>query len=366
MSGPWNDPGQNQGQPGGFGQQGQPGQPGGYGQQGQPGQPGGYGQPGQPQYGQPGQPQYGQPGQPQYGQQPYGAPQYGQPGQPQYGQQPYGAPQYGQPGYGGQPPYGAPPAKNKTPLIIGGGIALVVIIGLVLFLTLKGGGGNSPVDAVKKYVNGFKSKSYSQVKDSVCKADAADLKESDVSDQGDDPASAYDFSYGSTTKHGDNAATVDVTETKRSSKEKHTFHVNVVKESGDWKVCGTTSGTSSQSDQGQSSDTSTDSSSSDGDSTSDSDTGTGSSSGVDCTVDSSGALAATSFVVAAENGEDDMAKACSLDGNLPSMTSELNGKSFHPTTFDDNPVFATSDGTKIQVFTKSTPDGYRVTDVKSV
>jgi hypothetical protein len=98
------------------------GQPGPYGQPGQP-----YGQPGQP-YGQPEQ-QYGQPPPgPQYGQPPPG-PQYGQPPPgPQYGQQPppsqYGQPpppsQYGQPPpgpqYGQQPPpsqYGQPPPPSQ-------------------------------------------------------------------------------------------------------------------------------------------------------------------------------------------------------------------------------------------------------------
>ncbi|MGI8879607.1 MAG: Rv0361 family membrane protein [Jatrophihabitans sp.] len=374
MSGPWNDPGQNQGQPDGSGQHGQPGEYG-RGQPGQPPQPGQYGQPAQPQYGQPGQPQYGQQGQPQYGQQGQpqygqpGQPQYGQPGQPQYGQQPYGAAQYGQPGYGGQPPYGAAPAKNKTPLFIAGGVAVLVVIGLVLFLTLKSGG-SAPVDAVKKYVKGYQSKSYSQVKSVVCKANVSKLEESDVTDQGDDPISGYTFSYGNTTKQGSDSATVDVTETKKSDGKKDTIHFKVVKEDSKWKVCGldgSNSGSSSGSETRSSSDSNTDSSDNGATTSSDSDTSTnGSSTGTGCLVDSSGALAATSYVVAAEEGQEDQAKACSLDGNLPSMTSQLEGKSFHPTTFDDNPIFATSDGTKIQVFTTQTSDGYRVTDVKSV
>ncbi|WP_169815694.1 hypothetical protein [Nocardia inohanensis] len=121
--------------------QGFPQQP--SGGQGYPQQPGqrqpGYGQP-QPGYAQPGQmqPGYGQPGQmqpPGYGQQGQGQPQ-------QFGQQPYGTqPQQGgfgpQPGgmppqYGGQPP--RPPAWQSPLVLIGAGLAvvLVLVIGIVL------------------------------------------------------------------------------------------------------------------------------------------------------------------------------------------------------------------------------------------
>ena len=88
-------------------------------------QPGGY-----PQYGQ--QPGYQQPG--AYGQpQPPGAyPQYGQ---PHYGQ-PGAYPQYGQPGMGqefdqqfGQP---SKPKNNKTLLAIGGGIAAVILLTVIV------------------------------------------------------------------------------------------------------------------------------------------------------------------------------------------------------------------------------------------
>jgi len=84
-----------------------------------PQQPGGY-----PQYGQ--QPGYQQPGA-------YGPPQYGQPGAyPQYG--PPG--QYGQPGMGQQfdQQFGQPgaPKNNKALLAIGGGVAAVVLIALIV------------------------------------------------------------------------------------------------------------------------------------------------------------------------------------------------------------------------------------------
>jgi len=152
-------------QPGFGAPQGQPG----YGgaPQGQPGygapqaQPG-YGQPGQqtqPGYGQP-QPGYGAPqGQPGYGQ-PQGQPGFGQHGQPGIPQAQPGFPQ-GQPGFpqpqGGwgspQQSFGAPPRKSSTALIMAavGGFVVVAILGVVLFLVVRGGDdqnvGPSPDDS---------------------------------------------------------------------------------------------------------------------------------------------------------------------------------------------------------------------------
>jgi hypothetical protein len=138
-----------------YGQPQQPPSPYGQPQYGQPQQPQPpYGQqPPQNPYGQPQQPQnpYGQPQQPPnpYGQQPpspYGQPQnpYGQqPPQNPYGQQPpnpYGQPQ-GQ--FPGQPGYGypvAPPKSNKR-LIVGGSVAAVVVVAVVLGVVLKNGSG---------------------------------------------------------------------------------------------------------------------------------------------------------------------------------------------------------------------------------
>jgi hypothetical protein len=103
---------------------------------------------GQPAYGQPG---YGQPG---YGQPGYGQPGYGQGyGQAGYGQSAWGA-GYAPPGYGppGQPPiggmpgtgYGAPPPAPRKRGWIGwliGGVALVLVAGIVgAYLLLSGGG----------------------------------------------------------------------------------------------------------------------------------------------------------------------------------------------------------------------------------
>ncbi|HEV2637841.1 MAG TPA: hypothetical protein VGX23_21990 [Actinocrinis sp.] len=105
--------------------------------------------------------QWGQPQQqPQnpYGQQPpgpYGQPQqpppgYGQPQPGQYPGQPQGYP--GQPeGYSGQPGFGYPapvaPQKSKKGLAIGGVVAVIVVIGIVVALVSKSSGGGSQTRA---------------------------------------------------------------------------------------------------------------------------------------------------------------------------------------------------------------------------
>lgn len=110
---------------------GQPGQP---GPQQHPGQPGQWGPPqGAPQPGQWQQPQ-GQPG--------YGAPQHGAPQHGQYPQQGYpgqqGYPPQG--GYGAPQGWGQPPRKGRGMLwaILGGGLALLLIGGAVLWFVLSG------------------------------------------------------------------------------------------------------------------------------------------------------------------------------------------------------------------------------------
>lgn len=170
--GPWSS-GQPGGQPGGphGGQGGQGGwgqQPpaqggGGWGQQPppqQPGQPpqqggGGWGQqPGRPQ---PGQPQ-GQP--PQQGQPEQGQPAQGWGRTPQGGQEPppYQQQAWGQQGaqqggwhqqQGGQQPWQQGPGgskggsgKDKLPLVIGGGVGAILVLGLVIFLIVRGLGGD--------------------------------------------------------------------------------------------------------------------------------------------------------------------------------------------------------------------------------
>ncbi len=189
--GPWGS-GQPGGQPGG--QQGGQGGQGGWGQQPPAQGGGGWGQnpqqpenPQQPQQGQPpqqggggwgqqpGRPQPGQPEQPpKQGQPEQGQPEQGQPAQgwgqrtPQGEQKPYQQQAWGKQGsqrqgawhqqQGGQP--GQQPwqqgagsggskgpggfGKDKMPLVISGGVVLILILGLIIVLVVRGLGGDDP------------------------------------------------------------------------------------------------------------------------------------------------------------------------------------------------------------------------------
>ena len=110
---------------------------------------------GQPQYGQ-SQPDYGQAGgygqqaqnysQPQYGQsQPdYGQAQQGYGQQAGYGQQQPSAYNYAQPqGYGQQPAVAAKKGGNLLPILIGVGVLAVILIGVLVFFLVSGGGGST-------------------------------------------------------------------------------------------------------------------------------------------------------------------------------------------------------------------------------
>ena len=137
----WNGQGGGypQGGQGGYGQgnQGGYGQGGGYPQGGQGGQ-GGYGQGGgYPQGGQGGPGGYPQGGQGGYGQ--GGYPQGGQ--GYQGGQQSYDQTQSFTQGGGG--PQGGGGGGSKLPLIIGGAILLIGIIGVVIFFLTRGDGGTA-------------------------------------------------------------------------------------------------------------------------------------------------------------------------------------------------------------------------------
>jgi hypothetical protein len=208
---------------------GQPpqGQP--YGQPQYPQQPGQ--QPGQPQYGGPPQGPPGQP--PQYGAPPQ-QPEYGQPQQypgQQYPQQPgYGPP----PGYG-QPGYGAP-RRSRAPWYVAGGLVVVLVGALVLWLTVfREGAASSPQDAARKYAEAAKKHDISAARAVVCKADQAKAEDDFI------PTEVRLVGYAITGQHdgGNGVTIVDGTVTIEVAGKTDTSPLNlpVVKEDGSFKVC---------------------------------------------------------------------------------------------------------------------------------
>jgi len=246
MSVPPQQPGPYGQQPDPYGQQpGQFGQQPGYGQQ-----PGGYPPP------PPGVPQGGQP-QPGYGPPPgaYGQPPQGQPG---YGQQPYGQqgqfgqPQYGQPG-GFPPPYGAPKKKSPLPWILAGGGAVAIGVVVVLLLTLGGGSPKSTAETVVAQLNKGSSVDIDAIRKVTCQKDLSKMDDFKKDLEKIDPSKVDDkfknikptYTLGEVTESGDTAeAKVElkysnVPEDMKDFIKDRSDTLKMIKEDGDWKVCGT-------------------------------------------------------------------------------------------------------------------------------
>lgn len=199
----------------------------------------------------PQQPYGGRPQPGMYGpapQQPYGtAPQQVPPhaGQQMYGQQPYpqapGAP------YGGQYP---PPPRNggsKTGLILGGALALVVVVilGVVAVSMLSDGGGlgggssSDPRDVAEKWVDGGNNNT-----DLLCKSDRTKLDS--LKKQTTITATSLPKVDAKTTLKSvdvlsgsdEGTFTVDIAVKVGSQSKTQSITYDLVKEDGDWKVCG--------------------------------------------------------------------------------------------------------------------------------
>ncbi|HEY2698940.1 MAG TPA: hypothetical protein VGJ45_26015 [Pseudonocardiaceae bacterium] len=235
--------------PGGYGQQpGQNPQQGGYPQQGggypqtggQPQQPGGYPQQ-QPGAYPPGAPQ--QPGgYPQtggFGQQPGGYPQtggYGQPGA--YGQQPGGFP----PGY----PAGGGPGKSKTPFILAGVGAVVVL--LVVFVGgfawpgfFNGSSTSSPTDVANAFISAAKTGDLTS-EDALalfCTRPTADQIAEQKKEQQEDPTTVTAASIvGNPQINGTNATVkVSVTASSKSSSKPDTEQLTISMQQQNGKWC---------------------------------------------------------------------------------------------------------------------------------
>lgn len=196
-----------------------------------------------------GSPQYGQQpyGQPQPGQQHYGeqgrygqAPQYPQQqyGQPQYGQPQYGQPQFGQPQYGQHPGPGAPRNRNKLIALI---VAAVLVVAAAVTVTLlvvnSGDDPAAPVDdkgqitqVLNDFVAAASSGDLAKAASLTCAA-----KRSGVSNQ-DKPDGSITVEKIANIKVDGDSATADVTLVISGSTDTST--VNLVKEQGAWKQCG--------------------------------------------------------------------------------------------------------------------------------
>lgn len=136
------------------------------------------------------------------------------------------------------------PKKNSTPLVISGAIGLVVIIAVVVFFVFFRGGDKvgSPEDAVKALVNA----SSCDAAAAVMTGDLATQEEScdnsswtsfTESQTLGSAACTPNIEVGTSTKDGDDKATVPVTMScKESADQTYTLNFATMKVDGSWKV----------------------------------------------------------------------------------------------------------------------------------
>ena len=164
----------------------------------------------------------------QYGQQPAAGQAWGQQPQ-QWGQQPqqYGAPQ-------GAQPWGQAPQKSgngKLIALIGGGVALLAIIGLVLWLVLSGGG-RSAKDTVTAFMEAAKKGDASAAKDVSCPA-----IDQEIGDNADGSGLSKDASY-TVDEVKENGVTATAVVTATVENESIELNFKLEKNSdGDFEVC---------------------------------------------------------------------------------------------------------------------------------
>jgi hypothetical protein len=166
---------------------------------------------------------------------------YPPPGAPPPGYPPPGAPPPGYPPAGGPVP-GAPPPKKKTGLIIGIVAAAVVLvlagcaIGAVVLIRTLGGG--SPESAVNDYFSAYRDADFDKAMDATCAIDRENIDESEWREEVG-AIEQLEWSIVSVDESGDEATVrTRVSVTFQGQTDSQTLPVPVVKEDGDWRVCG--------------------------------------------------------------------------------------------------------------------------------
>ncbi|WP_327100944.1 hypothetical protein OIE68_20405 [Nocardia vinacea] len=205
----------------------------------------------------PQQPPGAQPAPPPYGAQQAPQPYSAQPAPPPYGAQPYGAPQQHPPQYGAPQAYGQPayppapgghypqrPQKSGValPLILGGGFVVLIVIGVVAYFMFSGSGGignsSDPREVAQAFVNGTGDE------DMICSSDRNKFKNTKTTvtatavPKVDAKSTLKSVDVPSGSNEGTFTVSVSVNVSGRNTTKNITY--DLIKEDGDWKVCGLT------------------------------------------------------------------------------------------------------------------------------
>ncbi len=137
----------------------------------------------------------------------------------------------------GQYPVPAPAPKRRLGLIIGilaaVAVVLVAIAGVVVYTQLVA---DTPRGAVNAWFDALKERDIDGVRALTCAEFASEVAEVDFSEA--ITTVSWDVTAVNEVNSDSATATIDISYTERGQTERETVTFSVVKENGDWKVCG--------------------------------------------------------------------------------------------------------------------------------
>ena len=143
-------------------------------------------------------------------------------------------PQYPPPG---QYPVPAPAPKKRLGLIIGivaaVMVVLVAIAGVAVYMQLVA---DTPRGAVNAWFDALKERDIDSVRALTCAEYASEVAEVDFSEE--ITTVSWEVTAVNEVNSDSATATIDISYTERGQTERETVTFSVVKENGDWKVCG--------------------------------------------------------------------------------------------------------------------------------
>jgi hypothetical protein len=149
------------------------------------------------------------------------------------------------PGYGAVPPQYPTPVQHPVPgpgpkkhlgLIVGivAAVVLVAIAGVVVYTRLAA---DTPRGAVNAWFDAVKDRNVNDLRALTCAQYAAEIEATDFDDE---EVTSVTWNITAVNEIDDNSAiaTIDLTYMDSGETERETVRFSVVKENGDWKVCG--------------------------------------------------------------------------------------------------------------------------------
>jgi uncharacterized membrane protein len=138
----------------------------------------------------------------------------------------------------GQYPVPAPAPKKRLALIIGIVAAVVVVLvaiaGVVVYTQLVA---DTPRGAVNAWFDALKERDIDGVRALTCAEFASEVEQSDLESE-EITTVSWEVTAVNEVNNDLATATIDISYTERGQTERETVTFSVVKENGDWKVCG--------------------------------------------------------------------------------------------------------------------------------